>query len=72
MKKLYVLASALVIVGTLLFAAEVMADTLRGTAGDDVLIGSTEDDLLKGRGGDDTIKGRAGDDRIYPGPGADL
>jgi Ca2+-binding RTX toxin-like protein len=71
MKKLYALASAMMIIGVLLFAAEVMAETLRGTAGEDTLIGTPKDDRLSGRGDDDRLSGRRADDIVKGGGGDD-
>ena len=41
------------------------ADTLTGTAGDDVMIGAQGDDTLIGAGGSDVIRGGEGDDAIH-------
>ena len=50
-----------------------MANTLRGTEGDDILtLGSTSaDGVLHGEGGNDTLNGGSGNDALYGGNGND-
>jgi Ca2+-binding RTX toxin-like protein len=50
-----------------------LANTLRGTEGDDVLtIGSSSDGVLYGEGGNDTLNGGGGNDALHGGSGNDL
>ena len=58
-----IIASALSV--ALVFAAVALADTIRGTQGDDAnLTGTTGDDVIVGTDARDTIEGGAGDDTI--------
>jgi Ca2+-binding RTX toxin-like protein len=56
----------------LVFATVALAETIKGTQGDDpALNGTPNADKILGKKGNDTISGLAGDDRIWAGPGND-
>ena len=48
-----------------------MANTINGTAGNDVITGTTADDVIDGGAGNDRINGGAGNDFVYGGLGND-
>ncbi|HEX6117062.1 MAG TPA: calcium-binding protein [Solirubrobacterales bacterium] len=62
---------ALLVAGTVVFAAPVVAQVKDGGPGPDTLKGTPKDDELSGRGGDDTLRGLAGDDKLSGGAGDD-
>ena len=47
------------------------AESVIGSAHDDVLTGDDKHNILAGLGGDDTLSGGQGDDHLYGGPGDD-
>ncbi|MET0938397.1 MAG: hypothetical protein ABWY51_04135 [Gaiellaceae bacterium] len=53
------------------FVGDADADTLSGTAANDVLRGRGGPDTLYGRRGNDVLQGGTGNDRLYGGPGRD-
>ncbi|WP_277345435.1 calcium-binding protein, partial [Pelagibius litoralis] len=57
--------------GTTLSYAEVLAQTLGGTAGDDSLVGDGAHDVMAGGAGNDTIKSSTGFDVLIGGAGND-
>jgi hypothetical protein len=54
------------------FVGDADADTLSGTAANDVLRGRGGPDTLYGRRGNDILQGGTGNDRLYGGPGRDV
>jgi len=66
-----VIVGALLVAGTVVFAAPVVAQLKDGGPGPDTLKGTAKADQLSGRGGADTLRGLAGDDRLTGGAGDD-
>jgi hypothetical protein len=68
----YRYAIAVVLTTALLGASGIsLAQTVRGTRGDDTLVGTPRTDVIRAFEGDDNVYGGQGDDRLYGGAGKD-
>jgi len=65
------LAAGLAVTGALLVPAAALAETLKGTAGDDTIVGTEGQDVIHARAGNDVIRALAGLDRVHAGGGND-